>query len=103
MAPATLVDAVKRDMSSADARGNDDELDRLAEVTGGIADYVAATSNIEHVAQEMAHRIRNEYTIAYTPANQVLDGSYRAVRVTRASCGRVAFFVAATTDALTVR
>ena len=72
---------VRDDMSSADVRGNDDELDRLAELTGGIADHIAATSNIEQVAQEMAHRIRNEYTIAYSPVNQELDGSYRAVRV----------------------
>ena len=70
-----------RDTSSADTRRSDDELDRLAEVSGGIAEHLAATSNIEQVAQEIAHRIRNEYTIAYTPANQALDGSYRAVRV----------------------
>jgi hypothetical protein len=29
---------------------NDDELDRLAELTGGIADHIAATSNLEQVA-----------------------------------------------------
>lgn len=69
------------DMSSAEARRNDDELDRLAELTGGIADHIAATSDIAQVALEMAHRIRNEYTIAYIPASQVLDGSYRSVRV----------------------
>ena len=63
------------------SRGNDDELDRLAEVSGGVAQPVAATSNIEEVALEMARGIRREYTIAYTPANQALDGSYRAVRV----------------------
>jgi hypothetical protein len=39
-----------RDTSSADARRNDDELDRLAELTGGIADHVAATSNLDQVA-----------------------------------------------------
>jgi VWFA-related protein len=69
-----------RDVSSAGR--NDDELDRLAEVTGGVAAHIAATSDIEQVALDMAHRIRNEYTIAYAPANQALDGSYRAVRVT---------------------
>jgi VWFA-related protein len=67
------------DMSSAGK--NDDELDRLAEVTGGVAEHIAAAADIEQVALEIAHRIRNEYTIAYTPANQLLDGSYRAVRV----------------------
>jgi VWFA-related protein len=71
-----------RDMSSAaDARGNNDELDRLAEVSGGIAARIAATSNIEQVTLDFARRIRNEYTIAYTPRNQALDGSYRAIQV----------------------
>ena len=70
-----------RDASSAEGHDNAGELDRLAELTGGIANQIAATSNIELVALEIAHRIRNEYTIAYTPVNQVLDGSYRAVRV----------------------
>jgi VWFA-related protein len=77
----TAIYAVRlvHDMSSGSR--NDDELDRLAEVTGGVAEHIAATSDIEQVALEMAHRIRNEYTIAYTPANQALDGSYRAVHV----------------------
>jgi len=70
-----------RSTSSADSRGNDDELDRLAEVSGGVAEHVAETSDIDQVAQDLAHRIRNEYTIAYTPLNQTRDGSYRAVRV----------------------
>jgi VWFA-related protein len=69
-----------RDTSSVD-RGNDNELDRLTELSGGIAEHIAATANIDQVAEEIAHRIRNEYTIAYTPSNQVFDGSYRAVRV----------------------
>jgi Ca-activated chloride channel homolog len=79
----TAIYAVRlvRDTLSADVRGNDGELDRLAEVSGGIAEHIAATSNIEQVAQKIAHRIRNEYTIAYAPAKQALDGSYRAVRV----------------------
>jgi Ca-activated chloride channel family protein len=70
-----------RDTSSADAGRKDDELDRLAEISGGIAEHIAANSNIEQVAREIAHLIRNEYTIAYTPVNPALDGSYRAVRV----------------------
>ena len=77
----TAIYAVRlvHDMSSAGR--HDDELDRLAEITGGVAEHIAATSDIDQVALKMARRIRNEYTIAYTPANQALDGSYRAVRV----------------------
>jgi hypothetical protein len=29
----------------------------------------------------IAHGIRAQYTLAYTPANQALDGTYRNVRV----------------------
>jgi VWFA-related protein len=77
----TAIYAVRlvHDRSSADR--NDDELDRLAQVSGGVAEHITAVSDIDRVALDMAHRIRNEYTIAYTPANQDLDGSYRAVRV----------------------
>ena len=79
----TAIYAVRlvRDRSSAGARGNDEELDRLAELTGGMTDQIAATSDIEQAAQEMALRIRREYTIAYSPPKQERDGSYRAVRV----------------------
>jgi hypothetical protein len=29
----------------------------------------------------IAQQIRNQYTIAYGPLNQALDGSYRAIRL----------------------
>jgi hypothetical protein len=29
----------------------------------------------------LAHQIRNQYTIGYAPINQALDGSYRAIHV----------------------
>src|SRR3954463_4005398 len=77
----TAIHAVRLVHDISSASRNDNELDRLAEITGGVAEHIAATSNIEEIASEIAHRIRNEYTIAYTPVNQALDGSYRAVRV----------------------
>jgi len=37
----------------------------------------------------IAHDIRAQYTLAYTPTNQALDGTYRNVRVKMtARCGR---------------
>ena len=33
------------------------------------------------IALEIARQIRNQYTLAYTPQNQALDGTYRAIRV----------------------
>jgi Ca-activated chloride channel family protein len=61
------------------------ELDRLADRTGGIAYYPAGIDQIGEVALEIARQIRNQYTIAYAPSNQALDGTYRAIRVTVAS------------------
>jgi Ca-activated chloride channel family protein len=57
------------------------ELDRLAERTGGAAFYPADIDDIGHVALEIARQIRTQYTIAYAPTNQALDGTYRAIRV----------------------
>ena len=57
------------------------ELDQLADRTGGMAYYPAGIDQIGAVALEIARQIRNQYTIAYAPLNQVLDGTYRAIRV----------------------
>jgi Ca-activated chloride channel homolog len=62
-------------------RRGDGELERIAGLTGGLVRRAASVAGIEPVILEIAHGIRSEYTVAYTPANQVLDGSFRTVRV----------------------
>jgi len=57
-------------------------LDLLVESTGGLAFYPKDVTEVEKIAHEGAHDIRNQYTIAYKPVNQALDGSFRQVRVT---------------------
>jgi Ca-activated chloride channel homolog len=69
------------------ARGRH-ELDHLAELTGGVAYYPAAADQIHSVVLEIARQIRNQYTIAYAPLNQALDGSYRTIRVKVAAPNR---------------
>jgi len=64
------------------ARNDESELTRLVELTGGTVNCVAGASEVESTVLSIARRIRSGYTIGYTPANQALDGSYRAVRVT---------------------
>jgi Ca-activated chloride channel family protein len=65
------------------------ELDRLAARTGGVAYYPATTEMIDSIALEIARQIRSQYTIAYAPVNQALDGTYRAIRVAVSSPERV--------------
>lgn len=64
----------------ASSRRDRVELDDLTELTGGEC-FSASIQDVDRVVLEIAHRIRQQYTIAYTPANQALDGSYRNVRV----------------------
>jgi Ca-activated chloride channel family protein len=63
------------------ARQHGKDLELVTEPTGGAVEYVGSLGEIDAVVLDIAHRIRNQYVIAYTPTNQALDGSYRAVRV----------------------
>jgi len=57
------------------------ELDQLTDRTGGVAYYPASIDQVESVALDLAQQVRNQYTIAYAPTNQTLDGTYRTIRV----------------------
>src|SRR4051812_38670135 len=57
-------------------------LNELTTATGGLAYYPKDVADVQSLAVEIAHDIRNQYTIAYTPTIQELDGSYRQIRVT---------------------
>lgn len=62
-------------------RGRHD-LDALTSRTGGTAYYPATLDDVGPVAVQLARQIRSQYTIAYAPLNQKMDGSYRSIRVT---------------------
>ena len=57
------------------------ELDDLTEGTGGIAVQLPSMAEADATALGMARRIRQQYTLGYTPSNQALDGSYRKIHV----------------------
>lgn len=63
-------------------------LNELTGATGGTAFYPKDVNEVQSLAVEIAHDIRNQYTIAYTPVIQQLDGSYRQIRVTVDAPGR---------------
>jgi VWFA-related protein len=56
-------------------------LNELTNATGGLAFYPKDVDEVQQLAVEIAHDIRNQYTIAYTPSIQQLDGSYRQIKV----------------------
>ena len=63
-------------------------LDALTEATGGQAYYPKELADVDRIAHQVAHDIRNQYTLAYTPSNQALDGSFRQIRVVANGPGR---------------
>jgi VWFA-related protein len=63
-------------------------LDLLTEATGGQAYFPKELADVDRIAHQVAHDIRNQYTITYTPANQALDGSFRQIRVVANGPGR---------------
>jgi VWFA-related protein len=80
----TVIDAIGlfHDQDESRASTGRHELKDLTERTGGVAYFPQNVEEIESVAVDLAHQIRRQYTIAYAPTNQALDGSYRGIRVT---------------------
>lgn len=57
-------------------------LNLLTESTGGQVFYPKDVSEVDRIAHQVAHDIRNQYSIAYTPTNSALDGTFRQIKVT---------------------
>jgi Ca-activated chloride channel family protein len=65
---------------------NDDDrnprvLKQLSKMTGGEAFFPESLEQILPICRQIAHDIRNQYTISYAPANRKPDGAYRAIEV----------------------
>src|ERR1700683_5113621 len=57
-------------------------LKELAEASGGLDYYPKSLSEVENITPQIAHEIRNQYILAYTPTNALFDGSFRSIKVT---------------------
>ena len=56
-------------------------LTELANATGGLAFFPEDVNDTEAICTQIAHDIRNQYTLAYYPTNVARDGSFRTVQV----------------------
>jgi VWFA-related protein len=56
-------------------------LNDLAEATGGKTFFPNDTEQVGPIAQQVAHDIRNQYTIEYSPTNGAMDGTFRQIRI----------------------
>jgi Ca-activated chloride channel homolog len=56
-------------------------LDMITEASGGAPYYPQDLAEVDQIALRVAHEIRNQFTIGYSPSQQTLDGSFRQIRV----------------------
>jgi VWFA-related protein len=56
-------------------------LNDLAEATGGKTFFPTNVEEVGHIAQQVAHDIRNQYTIEYSPTNSAMDGTFRSIKI----------------------
>jgi Ca-activated chloride channel family protein len=57
-------------------------LDALTLATGGQVWYPNDMAEVDGIAREVAHEIRNQYILGYTSSNPAFDGTFRRIRVT---------------------
>ena len=62
-------------------------LREMAEDTGGVAFFPKNLDEVEAITTEIAHDIRNQYTIQYKPTTPQSAGGYRTVKVTAQAPG----------------
>src|ERR1700737_740763 len=56
-------------------------LEQIAQASGGLAYFPENVDDVHNICEQVAHDIRNQYTLAYYPTNTKRDGTYRAGEV----------------------
>lgn len=56
-------------------------LTAISTATGGQSYFPKDVADVTKIAHQVAHDIRNQYIITYTPSIQALDGTFRKIRV----------------------
>ena len=69
------------DTKSRDKVRGDEIIQELVDETGGKAYFPLKIEDLAVDFQKIGDELRSQYIVSYDPANQVLDGTYRKVRV----------------------
>ena len=56
-------------------------LTALTRASGGASYFPKLATEVNALALKVAHEIRNQYVLAYSPSNPALDGTFRQIRV----------------------
>jgi Ca-activated chloride channel family protein len=56
-------------------------LETIAQRTGGLAFFPRTLDEVDEISRQVAHDIRNQYTIGYKPTNPRSSGGFRQIRV----------------------
>jgi VWFA-related protein len=56
-------------------------LEEITKASGGLAYFPENVDDVHSICEQVAHDIRNQYTLAYYPTNTKRDGTFRAVQV----------------------
>jgi Ca-activated chloride channel homolog len=56
-------------------------LEDIARASGGLSYFPENVADVHNICEQVAHDIRNQYTLAYYPSNSRRDGTFRAVSV----------------------
>jgi len=62
-------------------------LNELAEATGGKTFFPKEVMEVDSIARQVAHDIRNQYVIEYSPSNSAMDGTFRSIKITAKAPG----------------
>ncbi len=58
-----------------------DALKRISEETGAKSFFPQKVSDISGIVSEIAHELRNQYSVGYISSNNARDGSYRRIKI----------------------
>src|SRR5256886_4287602 len=56
-------------------------LEEIAKASGGLSYFPENVEDVHNICEQVAHDIRNQYTLAYYPTNTKRDGTFRSVQV----------------------